>query len=91
MQEVFLLTLRLHRHVVQLTRYASYCLSLNLDDATDACRPGILMQIGDAGGAYFTGAIAIHTFNTLVLRNKLPAWTCLAASIWGWLFAVLLG
>ncbi|EIW57747.1 uncharacterized protein TRAVEDRAFT_72747 [Trametes versicolor FP-101664 SS1] len=51
---------------------------------------GILMQIGDAGGAYFTGAIAIHTFNTLVLRNKLPAWTCLAASIWGWLFAVLL-
>ncbi|KAI0366283.1 hypothetical protein BV20DRAFT_658308 [Pilatotrama ljubarskyi] len=51
---------------------------------------GILMQIGDAGGAYFTGAIAIHTFNTLVLRNKLPGWVCLAATVWGWLVAVLL-
>ncbi|KAI0636228.1 hypothetical protein C8Q77DRAFT_1053158 [Trametes polyzona] len=51
---------------------------------------GILMQIGDTGGAYFTGAIAIHTFNTLVLRNKLPGWTCLAASIWGWLVAILM-
>ncbi len=58
---------------------------------TLTCVPGILMQIGDTGGAYFTGAIAIHTFNTLVLRNKLPGWTCLAASIWGWLVAVLLG
>ncbi|KAI8982703.1 hypothetical protein BD414DRAFT_81771 [Trametes punicea] len=51
---------------------------------------GILMQIGDTGGAYFTGAIAIHTFNTLVLRNKLPGWICLAASLLGWLIAVLM-
>ncbi|KAI0648922.1 hypothetical protein C8Q79DRAFT_482415 [Trametes meyenii] len=51
---------------------------------------GILMQIGDTGGAFFTGAIAVHTFNTLVLRNKLPGWTCLAASIMGWLVAILM-
>ncbi|KAI0833688.1 hypothetical protein BC628DRAFT_42121 [Trametes gibbosa] len=51
---------------------------------------GILMQIGDAGGAYFAGAIAIHTFNTLVLRNRMPGWTCLAATITGWLLAILL-
>ncbi|KAI0349720.1 hypothetical protein OH77DRAFT_1168923 [Trametes cingulata] len=51
---------------------------------------GILMQIGDAGGAYFTAAIAVHSFNTLVLRNKLPGWICLAASVLGWLIAVLL-
>ncbi|CDO76994.1 hypothetical protein BN946_scf184298.g21 [Trametes cinnabarina] len=51
---------------------------------------GILMQIGDTGGAYFTGAIAVHTFNTLVLRNKLPGWICLAASILGWLVAIFM-
>ena len=52
---------------------------------------GILTQIGDTGGAYFTGAIAIHTFNTLVLRNKLPVWICLAVSVFGWLVAILMG
>ncbi|KAJ8496606.1 hypothetical protein ONZ51_g997 [Trametes cubensis] len=51
---------------------------------------GILTQIGDTGGAYFTGAIAIHTFNTLVLRNKLPVWICLAVSVFGWLVAILM-
>ncbi|KAH9847545.1 hypothetical protein C2E23DRAFT_496658 [Lenzites betulinus] len=51
---------------------------------------GILTQIGDVGGAYFTGAIAIHSFNTLVLRNRMPGWSCLAATIFGWLLAVLL-
>ena len=53
--------------------------------------PGILAQIGDTGGAYFTGAIAIHSFNTLVLRNKLPGWICLAVNVFGWLVAVLFG
>ncbi|EJF64498.1 hypothetical protein DICSQDRAFT_79975 [Dichomitus squalens LYAD-421 SS1] len=51
---------------------------------------GILSQIGDTGGAYFTGTIAIHTFNTLVLRNKVPVWMCLATTVFGWLVAVLL-
>lgn len=52
---------------------------------------GILAQIGDTGTAYFTGAIAIHSFNTLVLRNKLPVWICLAVNVFGWLLAVLFG
>ncbi|KAI0714430.1 hypothetical protein C8T65DRAFT_738680 [Cerioporus squamosus] len=51
---------------------------------------GILSQIGDTGGAYFTGTIAIHTFNTLVLRNKVPGWVCAATTIFGWLFAILM-
>ncbi|KAI0749876.1 hypothetical protein C8Q80DRAFT_1269678 [Daedaleopsis nitida] len=51
---------------------------------------GILTQIGDTGGAYFTGAIAIHAFNTLVLRNKLPGWICFGAIVLGWLIAILL-
>ena len=52
---------------------------------------GILAQIGDTGGAYFTSAIAIHSFNTLVLRNKLPGWICLAVNVFGWLIAILFG
>ena len=52
---------------------------------------GILAQIGDTGGAYFTGAIAIHSFNTLVLRNKLPGWICWGVVVLGWFIAVLLG
>ena len=49
------------------------------------------MQIGDSGGAYFTAAIAIHSFNTLVLRNKLPGWICWGVVVLGWFIAVLLG
>lgn len=52
---------------------------------------GILSQIGDTGGAYFTGTIAIHSFNSLVFRNKVPGWLCLAATVFGWLVAILLG
>ncbi|RDX43798.1 hypothetical protein OH76DRAFT_1175378 [Lentinus brumalis] len=51
---------------------------------------GILSQIGDTGGAYFTGTIAIHSFNTLVLRNKVPGWVCMGATVFGWLFAILM-
>lgn len=51
---------------------------------------GILSQIGDTGGAYFTGTIAIHSFNSLVFRNKVPGWLCLGATIFGWLVALLL-
>ncbi|KAI1797431.1 hypothetical protein LXA43DRAFT_1089296 [Ganoderma leucocontextum] len=51
---------------------------------------GILSQIGDMGGAYFSGTIAIHSFNSLVFRNKVPGWLCLAATIFGWLVAILL-
>ncbi|RPD61012.1 hypothetical protein L226DRAFT_462720 [Lentinus tigrinus ALCF2SS1-7] len=51
---------------------------------------GILSQIGDTAGAYFTGTIAIHTFNTLVLRNKVPVWVCMSTTAFGWLFAILM-
>ncbi|KAH9945193.1 uncharacterized protein BXZ73DRAFT_96183 [Epithele typhae] len=51
---------------------------------------GILGQMGDMGGAFFTSAIAIHSFNTLVLRNKLPVWICLAVNVFGWLFAIIM-
>ncbi|KAI9066349.1 hypothetical protein FKP32DRAFT_1610214 [Trametes sanguinea] len=71
--------------------FSSISMVINVQWAADkSVTDGILMQIGDTGGAYFTGAIAVHTFNTLVLRNKMPGWACLAASIWGWLVAVLL-
>ncbi|PIL29847.1 hypothetical protein GSI_08054 [Ganoderma sinense ZZ0214-1] len=51
---------------------------------------GILSQIGDTGGAYFAGTIAIHSFNSLVFRNKVPGWLCLGATVFGWLVAILL-
>ena len=74
---------------MQYTRYGkldelwkqAHCLTSNI---------GILSQIGDTAGAYFTGTIAIHTFNTLVLRNKVPGWVCMATSAFGWLFAILM-
>lgn len=79
------------RDSVQHTRYDGPRTRAIGRKMTVLCTLGILMQIGDTGGAYFTAAIAIHSFNTLVLRNKLAGWICLAVMIFGWLVAVLFG
>lgn len=50
-----------------------------------------MSQIADVATAYFTAAIAVHTFNTLVLRNRLPSWFCVVATAFGWLAAGLMG
>jgi len=45
---------------------------------------GALTQVGDLATAYFTAAIAVHTFCTLALRNRLPIYCAWIAVIAGW-------
>ena len=52
---------------------------------------GALSQVADVATAYFTGAIAVHTFNSLVLHRRLPYWFCGLAVTFGWTAAILLG
>ncbi|EIN09831.1 hypothetical protein PUNSTDRAFT_86319 [Punctularia strigosozonata HHB-11173 SS5] len=50
-----------------------------------------LMGVGDFGSAYFTALVAVHTFNSLVLRYKQPVWVNIAAVTFGWAGALAVG
>ncbi|TCD64902.1 hypothetical protein EIP91_003438 [Steccherinum ochraceum] len=45
---------------------------------------GATIQIGDLATAYFTAAIAVHTFCTLALKNRLPYYCAWIAIALGW-------
>ncbi|KAJ7183162.1 hypothetical protein C8R46DRAFT_854457, partial [Mycena filopes] len=47
----------------------------------------IVMQVGNFAGAYFTIAIGIHTFNSLVLARRQSVWICVVTIAVGWLSA----
>lgn len=49
---------------------------------------GALKQVGDTATAYFTAAIAVHTFSTLALRTRSPVWFCAAAICFGWVATI---
>ncbi|KIP10455.1 hypothetical protein PHLGIDRAFT_84948 [Phlebiopsis gigantea 11061_1 CR5-6] len=49
---------------------------------------GTLSQVADVATAYFTGAIAVHTFNSLVLHRRLPLWFCGSTVAIGWAAAI---
>ncbi|KAI0951422.1 hypothetical protein AcW1_008470 [Taiwanofungus camphoratus] len=51
----------------------------------------VLGEISDVANAYFTGAISIHAFNTLVCHNRMPIWVCVAAVGLGWVLAIVVG
>ncbi|KAI0050438.1 hypothetical protein FA95DRAFT_592040 [Auriscalpium vulgare] len=47
---------------------------------------GVLTQMGQFGSSYFIVAMGIHTFNSLVLRNRQPHWvgiTIIALGVFG--------
>ncbi|THH26302.1 hypothetical protein EUX98_g7885 [Antrodiella citrinella] len=50
---------------------------------------GALTQVGDLATAYFTAAIAVHTFCTLTLRNRLPKFWAWIAVFAGWVFTII--
>ncbi|CAL1716041.1 unnamed protein product [Somion occarium] len=52
---------------------------------------GAMTQIGDTASAYFTAAIAVHTFCTLALRSRLPPWLAYFAILLGWLLILAAG
>ncbi|THH10887.1 hypothetical protein EW145_g1008 [Phellinidium pouzarii] len=65
---------------------------LNGITAGQACTvQGILIQIGDFAGAYFTAYTAIHTFQTLVMHKRYPTWVTIVAVLFGWGSAIALG
>lgn len=49
------------------------------------------MQIGNVAAAYFTAAIPIHTFSSLVLLKRQSTLLCTFMILVGWLTAVLVG
>lgn len=50
-----------------------------------------LSQVADVAGAYFTGAIAVHTFTSLVLKFRLPMWFVLGTVVCGWVVSIIIG
>ena len=51
---------------------------------TEMTHPAFFMSMGNIGVAYFTIALAVHTFNTLVLRYRQSAWIGVPVIIVGW-------
>ncbi|EKM58470.1 uncharacterized protein PHACADRAFT_252814 [Phanerochaete carnosa HHB-10118-sp] len=49
-----------------------------------------LSQVADVATAYFTGAIAVHTFNSLVLHRRLPVWFCGLVVVFGWMASIVM-
>ncbi|TFK40233.1 hypothetical protein BDQ12DRAFT_488623 [Crucibulum laeve] len=55
------------------------------------CRAqALVMQIGNWGQAYFTVTIAVHTFNSLVLRRRQSVLICTTTISIGWIVTILL-
>ncbi|GBE88530.1 hypothetical protein BKA93DRAFT_823325 [Sparassis latifolia] len=52
---------------------------------------GALGQVGHMATAFFTATVAVHSFNSLVLRNRLPRWACVIVLLGGWITAVVVG
>ncbi|TDL25594.1 hypothetical protein BD410DRAFT_600712 [Rickenella mellea] len=50
-----------------------------------------LIQIGDFAGAYFTSAMSIHTFITLVLKKRSPIWVTSIFIAIGWISSIFMG
>jgi len=59
-------------------------------EGTFCTTQAIVMQIGNFASAYFTMAIGIHTFNSLVLARRQSPWVCGITITVGWLFSVAL-
>lgn len=56
----------------------------------DIILSGFLMQFGNVSLAYFTAAISLHTFNSLVLRNRQSVAVYSVAILFGWIVAGVL-
>lgn len=49
------------------------------------------MQFGNASTAYFTCAIALHTFNSLVIRKRQSILVNILAIVMGWILSGVIG
>ncbi|KAN0120953.1 hypothetical protein V8E52_004222 [Russula decolorans] len=58
---------------------------------TSCIAQGSLRQIGEYASFFFIVAMGIHTFNTLVLRNRPPHWLGIVVTATGWASAVTIG
>jgi len=59
-----------------------------IQEGTFCSIQAIVMQAGNYANAYFTVAIGIHTFNSLVLARRQSVWICVVTITVGWLSAV---
>ncbi|KAF8501402.1 hypothetical protein F5888DRAFT_1671977 [Russula emetica] len=58
---------------------------------TSCIAQGSMRQIGEYASFFFIVAMGIHTFNTLVLRNRPPHWLGIVVTATGWVSAVIIG
>jgi len=52
---------------------------------------GVLYEVGEFASAFFVVVIGLHTFNTLVLRNRQPQWVGPLVTTLGWAAALAVG
>jgi len=62
-------------------------LSGGIQEGSYCTTQAVVMQVGNFAGAYFTLAIGIHTFNSLVLARRQSVWICATTITVGWLSA----
>ena len=55
------------------------------------CHTVLFMQMGNFSTGYFTVAIAVHTFNSLVMQMRQSAIICRSTIAIGWLSTILIG
>lgn len=75
---------------LQITRHVQF-IQMSLPLLMFPFHPATLMQIATWGAGYFTVAIAIHTFNSLVLRRRQFVIICRSWMCAGWILAFLMG
>ncbi|KAI0067377.1 hypothetical protein BV25DRAFT_1819704 [Artomyces pyxidatus] len=51
----------------------------------------VLAQMGQFGSSFFIVAMGLHTFNSLVLRNRQPMWVGVTLISVGWIAAIVIG
>ncbi|KAJ3862538.1 hypothetical protein EV359DRAFT_3802, partial [Lentinula novae-zelandiae] len=56
-----------------------------------SCHVSAVMQVGNIATAYFTVAIAFHTFNSLVLRKRQSIYVYGPTILLGWVVSLVLG
>ncbi|KAJ6577385.1 hypothetical protein B0H19DRAFT_910825, partial [Mycena capillaripes] len=62
-------------------------LSGGIQEGSYCTTQAVVMQVGNFAGAYFTLAIGIHTFNSLVLARRQSVWICAITIAVGWVSA----
>jgi hypothetical protein len=68
----------------------SWAAGRGIQEGSTCTAQAVLMQIGNISTAFFTVAIAIHSFDSLVLHNRHTMWIGVLVMVAGWVLAVVI-